>query len=1093
MSLPYFIKKLDIAKINSQNNGMGGKLETNEKLFVIDALCEGPIEGLVDKEGSLLKYISESTEGGVESIILGKGIYYNEVPLLDTNINKLNFVTSGFDISYGEEINNYKNTYASTIFRYLKKLYLNDSEYLEQLKKDLAAPATFTKGLLFHEADGAQADAIKKIITDAINTGQVFIHKIVNKYCNHLSINLKIDSLFSTSGGNTLVETFLYGIQIEEDNTGINYNFIGTITGISKGSYVLDIPILLNLDSLKKSTYYVKVIALSAKIPPSNANNFKEISVSAIIERVIPKNSFSYPFTAVVRSGVSSEHFNNDPKRTYDLKLLKIKTPKNYDSEVSQYEGNWNGQFDNFLRWTDNPAWIFYDLCVNSRYSISNGNISDRDINKWELYKISKYCDELVLVNTPSFYSEDSFTVFDENTILVDKSDFNNVALTLKDFKQKYPAINDETNSASNGGFNNSIIFLYNLSSSNNLEIEENFKKIIVSVDEVDLSADGKEIIVQPDGEGTSFRIQLMNDFGPRKFFEKNNDTEKFLQAFINANVKTYDTKSLISDRIKNSKNNTESGAKNFILSELNKLKNQSNSFASNFIKQPCFSQDFLKDEFGNKRVIKGFCLPKKLNYKDPLEKRFSCNVLIDNETEFLKILNDIASTFRGLTYCKNNLITATVDVDKPISYLFNNSNVKDGVFSYSSGSVDGSYSVAKVVYRDKYSNYDQQVEIVEDSYLINNYGISTKEILGFGITSRDQARRIGEWLLATNRFENQTVTFTTDLQGLMLKPSDVIQIEDQYKNNFVLQGRVIEVDYVNKYIIIDRKLNLNCTGQIIKFIADVQNKTISSLDNQLSVSDRDIDDLNSKNLIQLRIERIENNENKIYFHQDFNFVDFFKITKSAPFIIENDKSNIVSALYKVVSISEADDNQYSFFCIRHDIEKYKLLTKSSFKKNNVFANNTISFADSDSLKEVDFSGISGDKAYSIDSYSINQINSLFIDYNFNETKGSLLSVINKNYYVLTIFVSRLFNFIQEKSSANVEYYKNIQNIINLKGGLLFKIILKNQCLKFKIQGTDLSDKRIFLGNFVTYPNIISSISAIKIYVFDKDNRIIDV
>ena len=144
-------------------------------------------------------------------------------------------------------------------------------------------------------------------------------------------------------------------------------------------------------------------------------------------------------------------------------------------------------------------------------------------------------------------------------------------------------------------------------------------------------------------------------------------------------------------------------------------------------------------------------------------------------------------------------------------------------------------------------------------------------------------------------------------------------------------------------------------------------------------------------------------------------------------------------------------------------------------------------------MKEVDFSGIPGDKAYSIDSYSINQINSLFIDYNFNETKGSLLSVINKNYYVLTIFVSRLFDFIQEKSSANVEYYKNIQNIINLKGGLLFKIILKNQCLKFKIQGTDISDKRIFLGNFVPSPNIISSVSAIKIYVFDKDNRIIDV
>ena len=132
-------------------------------------------------------------------------------------------------------------------------------------------------------------------------------------------------------------------------------------------------------------------------------------------------------------------------------------------------------------------------------------------------------------------------------------------------------------------------------------------------------------------------------------------------------------------------------------------------------------------------------------------------------------------------------------------------------------------------MFRDKYLNYDQQVEIVEDSLMVNKYGIVTKEILGFGITSRHQARRIGEWLLATNRFENQTVNFITDLQGLILKPSDVIQIEDEFKNNSVLQGRVTSINYSDKYITVDRKINLTSTGEIIKFLADVQKKTILS------------------------------------------------------------------------------------------------------------------------------------------------------------------------------------------------------------------------------------------------------------------------
>jgi hypothetical protein len=1116
LTLPFFIASLSnsIAKSFAAITSSNRALESDERLINTDVICEGPIEGLVDKEGNLLKYITDSGSNTVESIVLGKGIYYNDAPLIDDKLNKLNFVTQGFDIRYGEEFNNYTQEYASTVHRYNKKIYLNENDYQQTLgiegKSGMIAAqrinnisslinGSYNNNLNLNitsniASDNGIANSIISTLQTASIYGQLFIHKIVNKYCDQLSIHIKLDSLFNSNKGNTNAGTVSIGILIEEDNSANIFAAIFAMTGISKAGYVFDIPINLNLDSVNKNTYYVKVFALSQKIDPLNGNIFKEISISSIIERVRNKGSFSYPFSSIVRSSVSSNHFNSDPQRSFDLKLLKIKVPKNYDSEIGEYEGNWDGNFDNFLRWTDNPAWIFYDICTNPRYGVGNGNVSDKDLNKWELYKISKYCDELVLVNTPAAYAEDFFTIYDQNTIIVNKVALDSNLSSLTEFKKKYPSISDNTNANKNGGRHNSLIFLYNLSDDNG-SIDNTYKKIIVSVDEVAINPDTRLITVVAEGDGAAFRIKLMNDFGPRKFFE-NGNTANFLKQFTDTNVSISSSATQgeqLSAKIAKSIKNTQSGAKDDILYWLdyNSRNNTEYAFPVSFINKPCFSEDVLKNG-----TVKGSCLPKTLNYKDPLEKRFSCNLLIDNETEFLKVLNDIASVFRGLTYYKNNFITSTIDVEKPVSYLFNNSNVKDGSFSYSSGSVDGNYSVAKVMYRDKYLNYDQQVEIIEDSLLVNSYGIVTKEILGFGITSRDQARRIGEWLLATNRFENQTVSFVTDLQGLILKPSDVIQIEDQFKNNSILQGRVTSVNYTDEYITVDRKINLNSTGELIKFLADIEGKTISSLNAQTTVSDSDINDLNLGDIIELRIDRIENDTNRIYFDKTYKFYNFIKIISSTPFIIENSKSNIGPNLYKVVSISETSNNEYSFFCIKHEKAKYEALTKGSYQKNNFFVDNTISYADSDVLKEVNLSGMNS-SYYDIDAYSINEVNALTIDYGFNEQQTSLVYNSQRDYYVLNLKIFDIFNYINSKSSAGTDaekkYYAYIQETLNKKGGLLFKIILKNQSLKFKIQDATQLNKRIFLGKFGSNKNIVTASSGIRIYLFDKNNKIIEV
>jgi predicted phage tail protein len=47
------------------------------------------------------------------------------------------------------------------------------------------------------------------------------------------------------------------------------------------------------------------------------------------------------------------------------------------------------------VAWTDNPAWIFYDLCVEPRYGAGEF-IAAANMDKWALYDIAQYCDGLV-------------------------------------------------------------------------------------------------------------------------------------------------------------------------------------------------------------------------------------------------------------------------------------------------------------------------------------------------------------------------------------------------------------------------------------------------------------------------------------------------------------------------------------------------------------------------------------------------------------------------------------------------------------------------------------------------------------------------
>lgn len=125
----------------------------------------------------------------------------------------------------------------------------------------------------------------------------------------------------------------------------------------------------------------------------NNARIADKINIAAVVEVIDAK--LRYPNTALLFITFNARQFNNRiPKISVRPKGgLLIKVPTNYDPINRTYSGVWDGTFK--LAATNNPAWVFYDLVLNNRYGCGD-RINASQIDKWDLYKIAQYCDELV-------------------------------------------------------------------------------------------------------------------------------------------------------------------------------------------------------------------------------------------------------------------------------------------------------------------------------------------------------------------------------------------------------------------------------------------------------------------------------------------------------------------------------------------------------------------------------------------------------------------------------------------------------------------------------------------------------------------------
>src|SRR6266542_459336 len=386
---------------------LGGAFSKTE-IEVLDLLSEGEVEGLVEGE---YKFVGVTGHIGYDSANLTlftapsnapnspwlRSIYWNEVPVINSN-GKYNF--QAIDTSFTKGTPNgsliYQTNPELTITRTLNERlrgleYGEDNQPIESkdfskiyriLNPVCKAAIVNVKVHQLYESLREEKPGIYKDIRPLHPDGH--IGDVRTTFVEYI---IKYRPVYSNSNATDSTPDFgnPTPVKIEGKVTspylkGTRINFIAPASTNNPDQYFIG--------------WEVKITRTTPESQIANKRN--QTTIDSLTE--VYSDIFSYPHSAIVRQKFDAEYFNQVPDRAFDTKLIKVKIPSNYEPIKKTYtEGvaGWDGTFLATKKWTDNPAWFFYDLATNPRYGLGR-YIEEGLVDKWSLYEISKYCDTLV-------------------------------------------------------------------------------------------------------------------------------------------------------------------------------------------------------------------------------------------------------------------------------------------------------------------------------------------------------------------------------------------------------------------------------------------------------------------------------------------------------------------------------------------------------------------------------------------------------------------------------------------------------------------------------------------------------------------------
>lgn len=272
----------------------------------------------------------------------------------------------------------------------LKSIYLDDTpiENEDGSRNFIGVAAAWRTGTQAQGyVPGFAAVENEVAVATEVKTTSPIVRAVSNTNLNAVRVTVSVPQLTyqNPNTGDLSGTSVEIAIDVENDGGGFaevrRDTLSGKTTSRYQRSYRIDLP--------HPGPWQVRVRRITADSTQSNLQNktFWD-SYTEIIDAQL-----RYPNSALVALQVDAAQFQRIPRRGYKIKGLRVRVPINYDPATRSYSGTWDGTFK--IAWTDNPAWCFYDLLTAERYGLG-AYIDEAQVDKWSLYEIGRYCDELV-------------------------------------------------------------------------------------------------------------------------------------------------------------------------------------------------------------------------------------------------------------------------------------------------------------------------------------------------------------------------------------------------------------------------------------------------------------------------------------------------------------------------------------------------------------------------------------------------------------------------------------------------------------------------------------------------------------------------
>lgn len=179
------------------------------------------------------------------------------------------------------------------------------------------------------------------------------------------------------------------------------------------------------------------------------------------------------------------------------------------------------------------------------------------------------------------------------------------------------------------------------------------------------------------------------------------------------------------------------------------------------------------------------------ISTQDFTEPRFTSALYLQAQDDAYKVLQDMASIFRGISYWAGGAIVPVCDQPSDPVYTYANASVIGGKFTYSGSARKARNTVALVTWIDPANFYAATVEYVQLDDAVARFGVRTTQITALGCTSRGMAQRVGRYLLLAEWLLTNTVSFSIGLEGTFCMPGQIVRVADAKRAGRRIGGRI--------------------------------------------------------------------------------------------------------------------------------------------------------------------------------------------------------------------------------------------------------------------------------------------------------------